>query len=468
MLTAPTVQCPPRLATPRRRPTYGHRAAAVSAVLGRPAMAWQRALFDVALEVDELGVLWYRTVVVVVPRQQGKSTALSAVMVERALAGLDRTIAYTAQDRGIAAERIVEQLYDRQLVRSRLRPYVKVRRTNGSERIMFTPNGSRIMVTAPTETAGHGLTLDLGLIDEAWSQRDMALPQAFLPAMVTRPEAQLWVVSTIGDGSDELLQFYQRAGVAALEDPASRVCYLEWSADPEDDPDDPDVWAACMPALGHTVTLDTIRAQRDSLPAAEFERAYLCRRPPAGALERVIPEPVWAAAARPDVALGDPVVFAVEVTWDRSAATIAACGTAAGGRAVEVIDHRPGTGWLVDRVLELYGRWRPGRIVVDTGGPAAPIYAELAARRVPVVDVTARDVATACGAFYDDVVNGRLYHRGDTELDAAVAGAARRALANAWAWERRTPSVDISPLVAVTLARWGHAAGPAEAVFRAR
>jgi hypothetical protein len=466
---ADIADCPPRLATPRRRrPTYGFRAAAVSAALGRPVMPWQRRLFDVTLETDPAGALWYRTVVVVVPRQQGKSTAMSALMVERGVTGADRTVVYTAQDRSIAAERVIEQLHDRQLARSALRTFAKVRRTNGSERITFA-NGSRIIVTAPTDTAGHGLTLDLALIDEAWSQRDMSLPQAFLPAMVTRPEAQLWVVSTVGDGSDELLQFYQRAGVDSLEDPESRVCYLEWSAAPDDDADDPAVWAACMPALGHTVTLDTIRAQRASLPDVEFERAYLCRRPPAGGLERVIDHGDWAAACDPRAVLADPVVLAVEYTWDRAAATIAACGWAGGvRRAVEVVEHRPGTGWVLERVVELYRRWKPARIVIDTGGPAAPLHAELEARRYPVVTVSAREMAAACGAFYDDIVNGLTVHRGDIELDAAVAGAARRVLANAWAWERRSATVDISPLVAVTLARFGHAAGPSEPVIRSR
>ena len=437
----------------------------MATVLGVPPMPWQRQLFDVALEVDDDGALWYRTVVVVVPRQQGKSAAMGAAMVERAVTGGDRTVAYTAQDRGIAAERVIEQLYDRQLARSPMRGYAKVRRTNGSERVTFA-NGSRIMVTALTDTAGHGLTLDLGLIDEAWSQRDMSLPQAFLPAMVTRPAAQRWVVSTVGDGTDELLQFYQRAGADAVDDPDSRVCYLEWSAEPGDDPDDPATWAACMPALGHTITFDTIRAQRASLPTAEFERAYLCRRPPNGGLERVLTEAAWTAALDGRAVPADPVVLAVEVAYDRSAATIAACGTYGGGRAVEIVEHRPGTGWLLERVVALYDRHRPTAIVVDTAGPAAPLHAELQARRLPVVTLAARDMAAACGAFYDDVVNGRLYHRGDTELDAAVAGATRRALANAWAWERRSATVDITPLVAATLARWGHADRPPTAVFR--
>jgi hypothetical protein len=41
-------------------------------------------------------------------------------------------------------------------------------------------------------------------------------------------------------------------------------------------------------------------------------------------------------------------------------------------------------------------------------------------------------------------------------LNAALAGARRRDLGDSWAWARKGLSVDISPLVAVTLAGWGH------------
>jgi hypothetical protein len=42
-------------------------------------------------------------------------------------------------------------------------------------------------------------------------------------------------------------------------------------------------------------------------------------------------------------------------------------------------------------------------------------------------------------------------------LTAAIAGAAKRPLSDSWAWARRGLSVDICPLVAVSLARWGYA-----------
>jgi hypothetical protein len=48
-----------------------------------------------------------------------------------------------------------------------------------------------------------------------------------------------------------------------------------------------------------------------------------------------------------------------------------------------------------------------------------------------------------------------LRHRGTQELSVAVAGARKRTLVDAWAWSRKSSSVDISPLVACTLAFWG-------------
>ncbi len=39
-------------------------------------------------------------------------------------------------------------------------------------------------------------------------------------------------------------------------------------------------------------------------------------------------------------------------------------------------------------------------------------------------------------------------------LDEAAAGAAKRAIGDAWAWTRKSAAADISPLVAATLALW--------------
>ena len=222
---------PPRFATPRTasRPTIGEALARVGAVLGSPPLAWQRLVMDVAGELLPDGRPAYREVRVTVPRQQGKTAGLLLpVMVHRALAfGRPQRILYTAQDRNHARDKWAEQVD--QLDRSPLRRLYTVRRSNGSERIRWR-TGSTHGITATGETSGHGFTLDLGVIDEAWSQVDDRLVQSMRPAMVTRRDAQLWIVSTAGTDDSVFLRERVDDGRARVEaGERADVAYFEWS-----------------------------------------------------------------------------------------------------------------------------------------------------------------------------------------------------------------------------------------------
>ena len=73
----------------------------------------------------------------------------------------------------------------------------------------------------------------------------------------------------------------------------------------------------------------------------------------------------------------------------------------------------------------------------------------------PLLLVTGRQYAMACGALYDDVSTGSIAHRGQPALDDAVVAARRRAAGDAWAWARPEHGTDPSPLIAATLARYG-------------
>jgi hypothetical protein len=73
-----------------------------------------------------------------------------------------------------------------------------------------------------------------------------------------------------------------------------------------------------------------------------------------------------------------------------------------------------------------------------------------------VQTVTAQQYAQACGAIFDAALAGRLHHIDQTPLTAAIQGARKRPLGDAWAWNRKDSSTDITPLVAVTLALQGH------------
>jgi hypothetical protein len=95
--------------------------------------------------------------------------------------------------------------------------------------------------------------------------------------------------------------------------------------------------------------------------------------------------------------------------------------------------------------------------VVDAGGPAGSLIEDLAAQLgVEIVSPKTREIAQATGQFYDAVTDQSLSHLDDAPLATALAGAQKRPLGEAWAWARRPGGgVDISPLVAATLAKWG-------------
>jgi hypothetical protein len=94
-------------------------------------------------------------------------------------------------------------------------------------------------------------------------------------------------------------------------------------------------------------------------------------------------------------------------------------------------------------------------VVCDIGGPAASLIAHLDKLGVEVRTVTAKELAQGCGLMFDEVEQGTLRHLGTAEMKSAIKGAARRPLGDAWAWSRKSSTVDISPLVSGTLALWG-------------
>ncbi|HEY9394456.1 MAG TPA: hypothetical protein VIP58_09955, partial [Nocardioides sp.] len=245
----------------------------------------------------------------------------------------------------------------------------------------------------------------------------------------------------------------------------------EWSVDPHRaecgpactehaDPDDPAAWAEANPALGIRITAEHVRNERLSMGSGgifERERLGVGDYPVDGAETwQVIGEDAWRALADSQSEPDGPIAMAIDATPERSHAAIAVAGPWRGGTHVEVIEHRPGLGWVVERAKELHERHKPRCWVVDGGGPAGSLIEDLADELgVEVVQPKARQIAAATGQLFDAVAEQSISHLDQPPLAVALAGAQKRPLGEAWAWARRGVSVDISPLVAVTLAKWG-------------
>lgn len=416
-------------------------------------MPWQQVVADVGCELLEDGRPAYNEIIVSVPRQNGKTTLVLAWEVDRALSwGRPQRVIYSAQTGRDASEKLIEDqlpvLQASPFKVAMIAPVLK----NGSEAIRFK-GGSRISVVASDEAAGHGKTIGLGVVDEAFRDVDNRREQALRPAMRTVRDSQLIVVSTMGtDASIYLNGKIETGRMMATEDrDDSRVCYFEWSAPDDADIADPRVWAACTPALGYTIDLDTIRAEYESNLATpgEFKRFGLNQR--TASEERVIPEALWSQVCSPDVIPDGKVIFAVDCNPERTSASIAVADSE--GR-VELVDHERGIGWLVPRAVQLRDKWGVRQFTVDPGGPAGALIPELKAAGLQVVEVGGADLTKACGLFFDAVSDQKICIRTDPRLDGAVAAAKKRPSGDAWVWTRKSSSADISPVVAVTVAFW--------------
>lgn len=475
--------CQPRYSTPRTsRKTYGPLVGEVATNLGYTFMPWQQHVCDVALEVDpRTGLLVYRECCLTVPRQSGKTALLLAVMVHRAHAFITaherkQRILYSAQTR-IAARAKWEDEHYEILRHSRYRRDFIIRKQIGQEAFRWK-NGSLHGITSNKETAGHGETLDLGVIDEAFAQEDSRMEQAFMPAMRTRDQPQIWINSTAGTRKSVFLRDKVDTGRSITTTQAevwdeygpSRIveapifkgsCYFEWSAPDDAEPGDPATWYGCMPALGLTQPIEAVEHEFRTTDLADFRRASLNQwADEFPDLWLVIKQLQWEAVTDARSKPVGRLVFAIDTTPERSFTSISVCGKRADGLYhVETIANRPGTAWAVDGMKKLAKLW-DGRawhvqVVIDSASAAASLITELEDAGIEVIKTTAQQYVQACGRFYDYTVTGKLRHLGEARMTVAVSGAVKRVLEASWAWARKGVELDISPLVGATLALYG-------------
>lgn len=485
----------PRFGTARdeSRDTYGTQVGEVARRLGIDPMPHQQYIWDVALEHDDDGRLFYDEADLSTMRQTSKTTTMFVKKVWRLTVAAQmwgpQRSTYTMQKRASARNKLEKDFAEillrgkvarksfREIKNPKARPQRpsdwKISLNNGSEHIQFG-HGNYLQIDAPTATAGHGDTLDDGDIDEAFAHEDDRVEQAMRPAQATRWNPQLWVGSTAGDHRSKYWYGKVLAGrQQCLTGVRSRTAYFEWSIPDDADIDDEAVWWEFMPALGHTISPEFIRAElerarRNVTEGGEnlWRRAYgnqWTEIPILGETLRPVKLPAdkWAATVGPDLPVEVPMVALVfDVDKDSASASLAWSARTLEEPYVEVKEHRRGTGWLPAAVVDAVREHRPAVVACNGAGPAGAMVNSVqralnkAHLDVDVVQQTAREYTQACGAFYTDVVEGRLSRpSGQGPLDAAAADAAERVLGDAWAWDRRNVTVPISPLVAVTIAR---------------
>lgn len=445
----------PRIKTgPRYDSSPGKAAIDLAAMAGLHLYPWQQLVLTESLGENNTpaGKKWAAFEVgLVVPRQQGKGSILEA----RELFGLfleprEKLILHSSHEFKTSVEAFlrIKTLIDGSDWLSRKVKHIRT--SHGDEGIELM-DGSRLRFVARSTGSGRGFSGDLLVLDEAYNLGADQMA-ALLPTLSARPNPQVWYTSSAGMQSSDQLRSVRIRG---RNDEGGRLVYFEWSCPDGVDMDDPANWAQANPSMGYRVEQDFIAAERKALPDDVFARERL------GIWSEdndrsVIDAAMWNACADSDSRPGPKIVFGVDVKPDRSTASIASSGRREDGKLhVKIVDHRPGTGWIVERLAALQERYRPVAVLLDPSGPAGSLIADLAEVGIEPILVNAREMGQACGAFHSDVVNDQMRHADQDSLNLAVSQASTRNLGDAWAWDRRQGRGDICPLVAATLAAHG-------------
>jgi hypothetical protein len=257
----------------------------------------------------------------------------------------------------------------------------------------------------------------------------------------TSRDPQVWYGSNAGDPDSVVLNDLRTRGLS--EDPS--LAWLEWSADPSLDDDDPDAWSQANPSLGVLIDEDRIRHLQRTLSPESFQTEVLCRWVEVSGA-RAIPADLWNAATDPDLegpsAERRPVV-SIDVDPDRLSASVVAAWILPDGRVgTDLALYRSGT--LVDLAVDV------GGVLADLRPGFDPWTAENLAssfsRTYETTPITGRHWVAACQTFYDLLTGDRLRHPGRSALASQLAVAARKQSVEGRWWISRTSD----PITAVT------------------
>lgn len=425
---------------------------------------WQQYVLTKALGEKADGNWAATEVGLIVPRQNGKGSTLEARELFGLVLGGEKVIIHTAHNFKTCMEaffRLKNLFYSTEDLRRRVEKTPQSAVSVG----IHLHNGSRIDFVARSTGGGRGLTGDVIVLDEAFALEDKHI-EALAPTLLARPNTQVWYTSSPPLDAATGEPLFKLRARAEAGDP--NLAWFDWGQEPGANIDDPDVWRAANPATSSgRMKLESLAQARKQLSADGFGREVLGIWP-ATAGTQVISLDLWSQMVDSDAKQPSTVAFAVDVTPARDHSAIVMAGLRPDGTVLlDVVDHRPGTDWIAERLKTLKDRWKPVAIALDAKGNASSLLFDLRQAGLTetedpehpkagdLVLADTSDAAAAFGMFVDKVRQKQVWHFDHASLNVALAGAKTRPCGDGgFAWGRRATKADISPLVAATLAHW--------------
>jgi hypothetical protein len=467
-------------------------------ILGVKLYPWQCWLLIHALELLEDGSYRFRRVIVLVARQQGKTTLASVLAawwlwVDSArhpdrVPPLKFKVVGVAQNLDIAKEPWTavkmwcdpdpETVEEAELAIPALRDATaKVRDANGS--IAITAR-SRAHYEIRAAKNARGKPAARVLMDEMREQKDWTAWNAVSQTMKSFWNGMLFGLSNAGDMAAVVLRQQRDAALADLAEWAEHVeagimsaeeyanghdvslALFEWSAPEGCEKDDVDGILQANPSIGHgAMTVQSALADIRGMTDAGYRTEVLCQWV-TSKVDSFIEVNDWTTLHRKladvEIPKGSRTVWAVDTSADRSMTWIAAAVLLADGTPfVTVRVKRAGMVWVPEYMRELAEKSGQREVVLQGRGcPAMEFIDPLRERGLTVHALEGGTFALATGRLKDRVRDGKVAIVPQPDVDIAVEGGVVMKYAENLAWSRhQSLPVDIAGLVAESEALYG-------------
>lgn len=443
------------------------KAIALSSLSGVQPWKWQDLILRDWLAVDPIGKWVHSVCVLHVRRQQGKSQLL----LMRILYGLIKgeRILFTCHRADTVRDLFVAlvALFDSQK-NPDLHAYLvgEPRMANGQQEIRTNTGGH---LWAGTR-AGFGRgkqAIDLVIVDEF--QDYSADEQSDLEPTTTMSSNPQVIYTGTPPKPSQKGEIARATRARVLVKKPERLCYAEWSPEVADDNahlDDIEAYRQAAPSMGiSNFTLDDMLTERGKYPDHTFESECLGIFRSATRNE-VVPLDVFRALKDEASTPVSDLALAIDMNRDRTKATVSIAGLTADGQPhIEIIahtgmrtpdgQHLDGISWVVPTVTKVLANSPDFKaVVIDYYSAARSLEDDLKREGVRVTNTQVVDVVTACGKFYDGVMNGSVHHLGQDALTTSLASAEKSPIRDAWKLVPSSSDSDITGIVSAVLALW--------------
>lgn len=433
-------------------------------VLGIGLLPWQRWLLIHALELNQDGTFRFRIIVLLVARQNGKSTLMQVLSLWRLFVDGAPLVLGTAQTLDIA-EALWEETVDlAESIPELAGEVAKVDRTNGKKALRieseWEDEDGRLRklkqayrVKAATRRGARGLSGDLVLLDELREHQVWDAWASVTKTTMARAFAQIWGASNAGDASSVVLRYLRaighkslgypdgRDGIAeglrlleafangeavddddadaamkqsaaeGMEEALATLGLFEWSAAPHRSVWDRDGWQEANPSMGYTILESTVASAAATDPEHVFRTEVLCQFVahaatgpfPAGSWQGTL-QHVNERQARGVIRdTTRPVTYCVDVSHSRLMSYVAVAFWDTEGRIrFEVVAQRAGTDWIVPWLTSGDRRIPVDHLTVQSkGAPVSSLLQELEDAELVVSLWEGSLLAQWYGQFFD-------------------------------------------------------------------